>query len=311
MIITGDDHATIVSLQQHLRSQFEMKDMGPLRYFLGLEISRSKRGILVSQQKYISDILSVAALTDNRTVDTPIELNLKLLPTGGEPLPDVSRYRQLVGMLVYLTMTRPDIAYAVSFVSQFVQAPRSAHYSAVLRILRYLRTSVNRSLFFSATSPLTLRAFSDADWAGDITTRRSTTGFCIFLGDSLISWRSKKQESIARSSTEAEYRAMASTTAEIVWLRRLLRDLGVQTTGPTPLFCDNRSAIQIASNPVFHERTKHIEIDCHFTRQEFLANTISLPFIASEEQVADFLTKSLTTARFRYLISKLSVHDPP
>ncbi|KAK8933736.1 hypothetical protein KSP39_PZI015982 [Platanthera zijinensis] len=311
MIITGDDHATIASLQTHLRSQFEMKDMGPLRYFLGLEIARSPRGILVSQQKYISDILSVAALTDTRTVATPMELNLKLLPSDGEPLSDVTRYRRLVGMLVYLTMTRPDIAHAVSFVSQFVQAPRSAHYAAVLRILRYLRASVSRSLFFSATSPLTLRAFSDADWAGDVTTRRSTTGFCIFLGDSLISWRSKKQESIARSSTEAEYRAMASTTAEIVWLRRLLHDLGVQITEPTPLFCDNRSAIQIASNPVFHERTKHIEIDCHFTRQEFLANTISLPFIASEEQVADFLTKSLTTARLRYLISKLSVYDPP
>lgn len=311
MIITGDDQATIASLQHHLQQQFEMKDLGPLRYFLGLEIARSPRGILVSQQKYTSEILVEAALSDSRSVDTPFEQNLHLSASDGTLLPDASRYRRIVGMLVYLTITRPDIAYAVSIVSQYVEAPRSSHYVAVLRILRYLRGTAKRSLFLPSTSTLVLRAYSDADYGGCPDTRRSTTGYCLFLGDSLISWKSKKQDVVSRSSAESEYRAMSITTAEIVWMRRLLKDLGVILSTPTPLHCDNKSAIQIATNPVFHERTKHIETDCHFSRQEYSKKTISLPFVPSKEQTADFLTKALPVAGFRYCISKLSMLDPP
>ncbi|XP_020082391.1 uncharacterized protein LOC109705988 [Ananas comosus] len=169
-----------------------------------------------------------------------------------------------------------DIAYAVHIVSQFVQEPTSVHYAAVLRILRYLRGTINQSLFFSSTSELALRAYSDADWAGDHTDRRSTTGYCIFLGDSLISWRAKKQNIVSKSSAEAEYRAMSATASEIVWLRRLLGDIGITCSTPTPLYCDNQSAIKIANNPL-----------------------------------ADFFTKSHTTQRHHFLLSKLSVFNPP
>ena len=163
MIITGDDTTGIVDTQKYLYRQFQIKDLGRLRYFLGLEIAQADRGILISQQKYTSDIIASAALTDTRTTDTPLELHSKLLPTDGAPLADPTRYRQLVGQLVYLCLTRPDIAHAVSIVSQFVSAPHSAHYSALLRILRYLRGIITRSLFMSSTSPLELRAYSDAD----------------------------------------------------------------------------------------------------------------------------------------------------
>ncbi|XP_048136052.1 uncharacterized mitochondrial protein AtMg00810-like [Rhodamnia argentea] len=311
MIIIGDDYAHIAYTKQHIHRQFAMKDLGFLRYFLGIEVARNRRGILLSRQKYITDILARAELSDTRLAATPVELHLQLRSDDGEPLSDVTRYRALVGGLVYLTTTRPDIAYAVHLVGQFVAAHRTVHYASVLRILRYLRGTLTRSLFLPSTSSLALRAYFDADWASDVTDRKSITGFCVFLGDSLISWHAKKQLVVSRSSTESEYRAMADTTVEIIWLRRLLADLGVASSNPIPLHCDNKSSIHIATNPVFHERTKHIDIDCHITRHQLQARIISLPFVASAARLVDLFIKSLTSQRFATLISKLSLVDPP
>uniref|UniRef100_A0A2N9IRX0 Integrase catalytic domain-containing protein n=1 Tax=Fagus sylvatica TaxID=28930 RepID=A0A2N9IRX0_FAGSY len=274
----------IQDLKRFLGQHFEMKDLGPLSYFLGLEVSSSSDGYYLTQAKYTSDLISRAGITDSKIVDTPIEYNNRLNTHDGEPLPDATLYRQLVGSLVYLTVTRPDISYAVHIVSQFMAAPRSLHYAA---------------------------AYSDADWAGDPTDRRSTTGYCFLLGDSLISWRSKKQSVVARSSTEAEYRAFADTTAELLWLRWLLQDLDIDCSTTVPIHCDNRSAIQIAHNDVFHERTKHIEIDCHFVRHHLLQGTLQLHSVSSQNQLADIFTKPMPPGRFRDLISKLklvSVH---
>jgi hypothetical protein len=307
MIITGSDVAAISDVKRHLFQEFDMKDLGPLRYFLGIEVASSPQGYLLGQSKYASDILHRAHLTDTKTVDTPLELHAKFSASDGIPLEDPTEYRELVGCLVYLTVTRPDIAYAVHIISQFVSAPRSTHWAALLRILRYVRSTLHQCLLISSTSSLTLHAYADADWAGDITDRKSTSGLCVFLGDSLISWRSKKQSVVARSTAEAEYRAMAHATSEIVWLRWLISDMGVSVTSPTPLYCDNKSAIQIAHNSVFHERTKHIEIDCHFIRQHLQSDTITLPFVSSTLQLADFFTKTHTAARFRFLLGKLSM----
>ena len=163
-----------------------------------------------------------------------------------------SLYSRLVGNLVYLTVTRPDISYVVHQMSQYLSAPRSTHYVAVLRILRYLKGTLFHDLFYLAQSPLVFRAFSDADWARDPTDRKSTTGYYFLLGSSLISWRSKKQTFVARSSTEVEYRALVDTTSELLWLRWLFKDLGVSTSSAIPLYCDNQSVIHIAHNDVFH-----------------------------------------------------------
>jgi hypothetical protein len=216
-------------------------------------------------------------------------------------------YRIIVGSLVYLTITRPDIAYVVHVVSQFVASPTTVHLAVVLGILRYIRGTVFQSLLLSSTSFLELRAYSDADYDSDPTYHKSVTSFRIFLGDSLISWKSKKQSIVSQSSTEAEYRDMASTTKEIVWLRWLLADMGVFLSHPTPMYCDNQSSIQIAHNSVFHEQTKHIEIDCHLTRHHLKHDTITLPYVSSSLQIADFFTKSQSISRFRFLVGKLSM----
>uniref|UniRef100_A0A2N9ESX3 CCHC-type domain-containing protein n=1 Tax=Fagus sylvatica TaxID=28930 RepID=A0A2N9ESX3_FAGSY len=243
MIITGDDHSGISDFKLFLHQQFEMKDLGHLSYFLGLEVSSDSTGYYLSQAKYASDLLSRAGLTDTKVVSTPLEMNARLTPLDGTPLNDATLYRQLVGSLVYLTLTCPDIAHAVHLVSQFLSAPHSTHYAAVIHILRYIKGTMFHGLHFSAHSTLDLCAYSDADWVRDPTDRCSTTGFCFFLGDSLISWRSKKQHIVSRSSTEAEYHALADTTSKLLALRWLLEDMGLTHSSPTVIHCDNHSAI--------------------------------------------------------------------
>ncbi|GKV37171.1 hypothetical protein SLEP1_g45230 [Rubroshorea leprosula] len=210
MIITGDDVSRIDEVKQFLNHRFEMKDLGSLSYFLGLEVTSLDDGYLLSQMKYASDLISKTGLTNSKNVSTPLEPNVKLTPLDGFPLLDPTPYRQLVGSLVYLTTTRPDIAYAVHVVSQFMAAPRFIHSAAVLRIICYVKGTLFHGLHFSAHSSLVLHAYSNADWAGDLTDRRSTIGYCLFLGNSLISSRSKKQAIPSRSSTETEYRPLGT-----------------------------------------------------------------------------------------------------
>ncbi|XP_060669987.1 retrovirus-related Pol polyprotein from transposon RE1 isoform X4 [Ziziphus jujuba] len=226
IIITGTDPGGIKELQASLHSSFHMKDLGILTYFLGLEVHHSDRGIFVNQHKYTHDLIALAGLENSTPVDTPLEVNVKYSQTDGDLLPDPTIYRRLVGSLIYLTITRPDISYAVNLMSQFMRQPRHLHLAAVKRIIRYLIGTPSRGIFYKAHSSLILQAYSDADWAGCPDTRRSTTGWCMYLGDALISWKCQKQRKLSKSSIESEYRAMSSACSEIVWLRRLLSELG-------------------------------------------------------------------------------------
>jgi len=193
-----------------------------LRYFLGIEVTQSKTDISLSQKKYALDILEEIGLLDYKPVDTPMDPNVKLLPNQGEFYHDPGRYRRLVGKLNYLTMTRPDISFPVSVVSQFLNSPCESHWHAVVRILRYIKGSPGKGLVYSNRGHTNIIGYSDADWAGNVGDRRSTSGYCVFMGGNLISWKSKKQSVVSRSSTEAEYRAMAHTTCELLWLKQLL-----------------------------------------------------------------------------------------
>ncbi|XP_028086704.1 uncharacterized protein LOC114287521 [Camellia sinensis] len=212
MIITGDDTVGISSLKQFLSRQFEMKDLTLLSYFLGLEISHDSSSYFLTQAKYTSDLLARADLTNCKTAPTPIDPQTHLTPLDRQLLSDATLYRQLVGSLVYLTITCPNIAYIVHIVSQFMAAPRSLHYDTSVRILRYLKGTMFHGFHYSAHSSLQLHSFSNADWAKDRIDRRFTTGFYFFLGDSLLAWCSKKQTLVARFSTKTEYRALADTT---------------------------------------------------------------------------------------------------
>ncbi|RVW12701.1 Retrovirus-related Pol polyprotein from transposon RE1 [Vitis vinifera] len=288
ILVTGTDPSLIQSLIQKLQTEFKMKDLGPLGYFLGIQASRDSFGL---------------------RLDNP---SLKLSTHVGEPLTasQITEYRQTVGALQYCTLTRPDIAFSVNQLCQHMHCPNSVHWTAAKHVLRYLKGTIDLGLWYTKGEQ-TLQAFCDSDWAGNPDDRRSTTGYGVFFGSCLISWTAKKQSVVARSSTEAEYRALAITTAELYWIRMLLKELHISLPTAPTIWCDNSGALALASNPVFHARTKHIEVDFHFIREKVANRDISLQFIGSYDQPADIFTKGLSLARFCLLRDKLMVVSLP
>ncbi|KAL6291909.1 hypothetical protein ACE6H2_000051 [Prunus campanulata] len=308
IILTGSNPHVIQEVITDLGSVFDLKDLGPLTFFLGLQISyRSNGDLFISQQKYAKDLLVKAGMESCRSCPTPSKPHTQVLPTDGEPLKEPSVYRSIVGALQYLTFTRPDLAYSVNTVCQFMNSPTEVHFQLVKRILRYIQGTLHYGLTYSSSVPVSLSAYSDADWAGDITTRRSTTGFVVFLGSNPISWQSKKQGSVSRSSTEAEYRALANASAEVAWVRQILADLHVFLPEPPLLFCDNMSALALSSNPVFHSRIKHLDVDFHFVRERVQRKDFLVQYIPTDDQIADVLTKGLHSPVFVKHCTNLSL----
>lgn len=279
-------------------------------FFLGIEVIRTSKGILLSQHKYAHDLLAKAGMLDCKPSDTPAAVKPPLDANSAVPFADLQLFRSLVGSLQYLTLTRPEISHAVNSVCQHMHSPSMANFSAVKRILRYIKGTLGHGLWFQRGS-FVISAFSDSDWAGDSTDRRSTTGYCIFLGPNLVSWSAKKQTTVARSSTEAEYRALAHTATDLSWIQQLMGELQLPIFTPFTIWCDNMSAIALAHNPVFHARTKHIEVDYHFLRDKVLQKQLHIQHIGTHDQLVDLFTKPLSAARFLFLTSKLMVRSRP
>ena len=281
-----------------------------MHYFLGMEVAYLPQGTFLSQKKFTHELLAQTGFATSTPAVTPLPLSCKLMPDDGSLLPDPTLYRAIIGKLNFLTHTRPDLSYTVQTLSQFMQAPRDSHLHALHHVLRYVNGTAGQGILLQGSDHLTIQAYSDSDWASCPSTRRSVSGYVIMLGSSPISWRSKKQGTVSRSSSEAEYRAMAQTASEVTWLVRLFAELGVTSLKPVTLHCDNQSAIAIAKNPIFHERTKHIEIDCHFTRDKVLEGLLQLSYLPTHDQLADIFTKILPSPQFHQLLAKLGMSNP-
>lgn len=309
LIITGNQPASVEFFKTYLASCFKMKDLGLLRFFLGIEVARNRTGMYLTQRKYALEIIEDTGLLNSKPATFPVEQNHKLALSKSTLLPNPQKYRRLVGRLIYLGVTRPDLAYSIHVLSQFMQAPREEHWQAALRVVRYLKGSPGQGLFLRADDTLQITGWSDSDWASCPVTRRSVTGYFVQLGSSPISWKTKKQPTVSLSSAEAEYRAMAYLTKELIWLKRILQALGIQHDQPMQLNCDSKAALHIGNNHVFHERTKHIELDCHFVRDEIIAGTIATSHVSTQLQLADAFTKALGRNMFEGFKTKLGIKD--
>ncbi|RZB76459.1 Retrovirus-related Pol polyprotein from transposon RE1 [Glycine soja] len=312
IILTGNNSVLIQQLISHLNSIFSLKHLGKLDCFLGIEVKYNSAGsVMLSQTKYISDLLERVNMEEAKGISTPMVSNLKLSKQETTCFENHTLYIFVVGALQYATITRPEISFSVNKVCQYMSKPMEEHWRVVKRILRYLKGTITHGLLIKSTKTtpyIKIFGFCDADWAADQDDRRSTLGACIFLGPNLVPWWAKNQVLVAKSTTEAEYRSLTQVTSEILWLESLLKELHIPFDTPL-IFYDNQSSIALAHNPVLHACTKHMELDIFFVREIVLNKDLVVSHIPSQEQVADIMTKPLSTSRFLSLRGKLNVVD--
>lgn len=290
-----------------MANHFKIKDLGQAKQILGVNVSidREKEVITLDQKHYIDLLLSKFNMSECRGVDTPMEKGLSL--SKDENNCDSSLpYRQLIGGLMYLAvMTRPDISYSVSYLSQFNNFFNTSHWKTAKRVLKYLQKTKNVCLKYKKGSGQLL-GYVDADWGSDITDRRSYTGFCFTHSNSVISWESTKQKTVALSSTEAEYMALSEASKEAVHLRNLLSEL-TGSYNCVLIYCDNQSCIRLSHNPMFHKRTKHIDVRHHYVRDVVANKLIKLEYIQTNEMVADIFTKALSSNKHCKFLTLLGI----
>jgi hypothetical protein len=306
IVFGGLSNSLVARFAEDMSREFEMSMMGELQFFLGLQIKQSKEGTFVHQAKYTKDIVRKFKMEDSKAMTTPMSTTAALdADEEGEHV-DQKEYRSMIGSLLYLTATRPDIQFSVCLCPCFQASPRTSHRQVVKRIFRYLRHTPDFGLWYSASSSSALHGFSDADFAWCRLDRKSTSGTCQFLGSYLVSWSSRKQSSVAQSTTEAEYIAAASCCSQLLWISYTMSDFGEEYTH-VPLQCDSTSAISVEKNPVLHSKTKHIEVRYHFLRDNVEKGKTALIHVLTHGQLADIFTKPLDQATFTRLRGELGV----
>jgi hypothetical protein len=310
LFLTGNE-GLMAWCKRELTSEFEMKDLGLMHYFLGLEVWQRQGEIFLAQGKYTVDVLKRFGMMDCKSMSTPMVTNLKKLNDSdtSSDLVDPTMYRQLIGSLMYMIHTRQYICYAMIAISYFITQPRQRHCVAANHILRYFGGTITYGLRYTSSGGLFLHGYADADWAGSPVDWKSTFRYCFSLGSAMISWSSRKQGSIAQSTTEAEYIAASDAIKKAIWFRKLVSGLFGDKLEMTVVHYDNQSCIKLTENPIFHNRSKHIDMRYHYIRDLVQRNTVKLQYIATSEQVVDILTKPLTSRQFLQLSGKLGVAE--
>ena len=292
--------------EELMHQRFKMSSMGELTFFLGLQVKQQQTGIFISQSKYVNDILNKFGFKDAKVASTPMETHKSLTADlEGEDV-DVHLYRSMIGSLMYLTASRPDIMFSVCVCARFQVRPKQSHLQAVKRIFRYLKGQPRLGLWYPHDSPFELIAYTDSDYGGANLDRKSTSGGCQFLGARLVSWQCKKQTTVSTSTTEAEYIAASSCCSQVLWIQNQMLDYGSIFMN-TPIYIDNNSAISIVNNPVKHSKTKHIEIRYHFIRDCNEKKLIQVLKVHTDNQYADLFTKAFDVGRFTFLISSVGM----
>jgi len=309
LLIAHQDDETIIQLGRVMNEHFTVKDLGEISYYLGIQIDRETDGsFMLSQSAKIATVLDQFGMSDSKGASTPMDTAYPKLEGEYDCLPDNYQYRQAVGAMLYLaTTTRPDIAAAMGILCRRVSNPRQRDWHALKRVIRYLKQTADLKLKICADNNLELVGFADADWAGDISDRKSTSGYLYKLGTSLISWSSKKQVSVALSSTEAEYVSAALASQEAIWLRQLLTDIGVPPTQAITMYEDNQGCIKLANSEKINARTKHIDVRHHHLRDLVDRDVINFKYCETDMMVADALTKPLPRLKFEELRSRLGL----
>ncbi|GAU51637.1 hypothetical protein TSUD_241870 [Trifolium subterraneum] len=310
IILTASTDDLRYSIMASLSSKFAMKDLGSLNYFLGISSTRHDGGLFLSQQKYAAEIIDRAGMSTCKPTQTPVNTKPKV-NTKTDSYEDPKQYGSLAGALQYLTFTTPNISYDVQQICLHMHDPKDEHMNALKRIIRYVKGTLHLGLHLYPSSVADLVSYTDVDWGGCPNTRRSTSGYGVFLGDNLISWSSKRQPTLSRSSAEAEYRGVANVVSESCWIHNLLLELHCLVRKATLVYCDNVSALYLSGNPVQHQRTKHIEMDIHFIRERVARGEVRVRHVPSRYQIADIFTKGLPLILFEDFRNSLSVCDPP
>ncbi|KAD4584618.1 hypothetical protein E3N88_22219 [Mikania micrantha] len=309
LLVTGNNSEEINQFKTQMRQRFEMSDLGLLSYYLGLEVSQGNQGIKITQTNYARKILKLAGLAECNPTKFPMEPGLRLTKEDDSREVNATEYRKIIGCLRYLTHTRPDLLYAVGYTSRYMQTPRVTHQQAVKHILRYIKGSINLGICYPRGGEGTLMGYSDSSYSADQEDGKGTTGVVFYFNNRPITWLSQKQPTVALSSCEAEFMAATSAACQAIWLKGLIAEITGQEEAQVVIKVDNKSAIALMKNPVFHGRSKHINTRFHYIRECVEKEQIKVEHVSGEEQCADILTKALPKLRFAEMRKLLGVEE--